>query len=271
MGGSLVALLTNLRIYGFTDRPPSLPVPRPGRETPRSTRLAEGSSSPISLVVCVWFLYLHRCRSRGPAVQGATGSGRTWQRRSVATPPFFRPTRYPPSPTLPPAARLRAARAHARALAHRISVCALSSEAPITPGIHGRRGVPPEARIEAPAPSTRRDPRHHQPLPGNTASAFPLIALRIPQIPQGDAFLPGGQLERPLSWLGRARLPAHLRVLTATTPAAVLSPPRATRIRSRTACNRRAAPLPSIVGAGIEDPCAICPEICGVTRPGLVD
>ena len=82
-----------------------------------------------------------------------------------------------------------------------------------------------------------------------------------------DAFLPGGQLERPLSWLGRARLPAHLRVLTATTPAAVLSPPRATRIRSsRTACNRRAAPLPSIVGAGIEDPCAICPEICGVTR-----
>ena len=192
--------------------------------------------------------------------------GRTWQRRSVPTPPFFRPTRYPPSPTLPPAPRLPAARAQARALAHRISVCALSSEAPITPGIHGRRGVPPEARIEAPAPSTRRDPRHHQPLPGNTASAFPLIALRIPQIPQGDAFLPGGQLERPLSWLGRARLPAHLRVLTATTPTAVLSPPRATRIRSRTACNRRAAPLPSIVGAGIEDPCAICPEICGVTR-----
>ena len=140
------------------------------------------------LVVCalpVWFLYLHRCRSRGPAVQGATGSGRTWQRRSVATPPFFRPTRYPPSPTLPPAPRLPAARAQARALAHRISVCALSSEAPITPGIHGRRGVPPEARIEAPAPSTRRDPRHHQPLPGNTASAFPLVALRIPQIPQG--------------------------------------------------------------------------------------
>ena len=89
------------------------------------------------------------------------------------------------TPTLPPAPRLRAARAHARALAHRISVCALSSEAPITPGIHGRRGVPPEARIEAPAPSTRRDPRHHQPLPGNTASAFPLVALRIPQIPQG--------------------------------------------------------------------------------------
>ena len=189
-------------------------------------------------------------------MQGATGSGRTWQRRSVATPPFFRPTRYPPSPTLPPAPRLPAARAQARALAHRISVCALSSEAPITPGIHGRRGVPPEARIEAPAPSTRRDPRHHQPLPGNTASAFPLVALRIPQIPQGDAFLPGGQLQRPLSWLGRARLPAHLRVLTATTPSAVLSPPRATRIRSRTACNRRAAPLPSIVGAGIEDPCA---------------
>jgi len=91
----------------------------------------------------------------------------------------------PPSPTLPPAPRLRAARAHARALAHRISVCTLSSEAPITPGIHGRRGVPPEARIEAPAPSTRRDPRHHQPLPGNTASTFPLVALRIPQIPQG--------------------------------------------------------------------------------------
>ena len=150
-------------------------------------RLAEGSSSHISWCVhcAVWFLYLHRCRSRGPAVQGATGSGRTWQRRSVATPPFFRPTRYPPSPTLPPAPRLPAARAQARALAHRISVCALSSEAPITPGIHGRRGVPPEARIEAPAPSTRRDPRHHQPLPGNTASAFPLVALRIPQIPQG--------------------------------------------------------------------------------------
>ena len=63
-------------------------------------------------------------------MQGATGSGRTWQRRSVATPPFFRPTRYPPSPTLPPAARLRAARAHARALAHRISVCALSALRP---------------------------------------------------------------------------------------------------------------------------------------------
>ena len=203
-------------------------------------------------------------------MQGATGSGRTWQRRSVATPPFFRPTRYPPSPTLPPAARLRAARAHARALAHRISVCALSSEAPITPGIHGRRGVPPEARIEAPAPSTRRDPRHHQdqPPPGNTASAIPAHRFAHSADPSGgmDAFLPGGQLERPLSWLGRARLPAHLRVLTATTPAAVLSPPRATRIRSRTACNRRAAPLPSIVGAGIEDPCAICPEICGVTR-----
>ena len=27
-------LVTNLRIYGFTDPPPSLPVPRPGRETP---------------------------------------------------------------------------------------------------------------------------------------------------------------------------------------------------------------------------------------------
>ena len=114
--------------------------------------------------------------------------------------------------------------------------------------------------------STRQDPRHHQPPTRKPHPQFPLIALRIPQIPQGDAFLPGGQLERPLSWLGRARLPAHLRVLTATTPAAVLSPPRATRIRSRTACNRRAAPLPSIVGAGIEDPCAICPEICGVTR-----
>lgn len=130
---------------------------------------ASGRRSERCVHCTVWFLYLHRCRSRGPAVQGATGSGRTWQRRSVATPPFFRPTRYPPSPTLPPAPRLRAARAHARALAHRISVCALSSEAPITPGIHGRRGVPPEARIEAPAPSTRRDPRHHQPLPGNTA------------------------------------------------------------------------------------------------------
>ena len=105
-------------------------------------------------------------------MQGATGSGRTWQRRSVATPPFFRPTRYPPSPTLPPAPRLPAARAQARALAHRISVCALSSEAPITPGIHGRRGVPPEARIEAPAPSTRRDPRHHQPLPGHSRSSL---------------------------------------------------------------------------------------------------
>ena len=129
-------------------------------------RLAEGSSSHISWCVhcSVWFLYLHRCRSRGPAVQGATGSGRTWQRRSVATPPFFRPTRYPPSPTLPPAPRLRAARAHARALAHRISVCALSSEAPITPGIHGRRGVPPETRIDAPQPASAAAPaqRHAQ-------------------------------------------------------------------------------------------------------------
>ena len=160
---------------------------RRAEKTGCSRRLAEGSSSHISWCVhcTVWFLDLHRCRSRGPAVQGATGSGRTWQRRSVATtPPFFAQHaihRHRPSP----APRLRAARAHARALAHRISVCALSSEAPITPGIHGRRGVPPEARIEAPAPSTRRDPRHHQPLPGNTASAFPLVALRIPQIPQG--------------------------------------------------------------------------------------
>ena len=68
---------------------------------------------------------------------------------------------------------------------HRHRPCRQRRGFPITPGIHGRRGVPPEARIEAPAPSTRRDPRHHQPLPGNTASAFPLVALRIPQIPQG--------------------------------------------------------------------------------------
>ena len=109
------------------------------------------------------------------------------------------------------------------------------------------------------------DPRHHQPLPGKAASAFPLIAHSAD--PSGSRVPPWGSTRaRPLSWLGRARLPAHLRVLTATTPAAVLSPPRATRIRSRTACNRRAAPLPSIVGAGSEDPCAICPEICGVTR-----
>ena len=99
-----------------------------------------------------------------------------------------------------------------------------------------------------------------------TASAIPAHRFAHSADPSGRRVPPGGQLERPLSWLGRARLPAHLRVLTATTPAAVLSPPRATRIRSRTACNRRAAPLPSIVGAGIEDPCAICPEICGVTR-----
>ena len=65
------------------------------------------------------------CRAlRAPAGRGSGGG-------SVATPPFFRPTRYPPSPTLPPAPRLPAARAQARALAHRISVCALSSEAPI--------------------------------------------------------------------------------------------------------------------------------------------
>ena len=114
--------------------------------------------------------------------------------------------------------------------------------------------------------STRQDPRHHQPLPRKPHPHS--RSSRIPQIPQGAAFLPGGQLERPLPWPGRARLPVHHRVLRATTPAAVLSPPRATRIRirSRTACNRRAAPLPSIVGAGSEDPCAICPEICGVTR-----
>jgi len=84
--------------------------------------------------------YLHRCRSRGPAVQGATGSGRTWQRRSVTTPPFVRPTRYPLPPTLQTNSlrpcrqrrgfELRAARAHARALAHRISVCALSALRP---------------------------------------------------------------------------------------------------------------------------------------------
>ena len=113
--------------------------------------------------------------------------------------------------------------------------------------------------------STRLRP---SPSPASTpeaASAFPLIAHSADP-PQGAAFLPGDQLERPLPWPGRARLPVHLRVLRATTPAAVLSPPRATRIRSRTACNRRAAPLPSIVGAGSEDPCAICPEICGVTR-----
>ena len=141
-------------------------------------------SRGVCTAQCGFFIYIdvgHEappCRAlRAPAGRGSGGASRLR--------PFFRPTRYPPSPTLPPAPRLPAARAHARALAHRISVCALSSEAPITPGIHGRRGVPPEARIEAPAPSTRRDPRHHQPLPGNTASAFPLVALRIPQIPQG--------------------------------------------------------------------------------------
>ena len=135
---------------------------------------------------CGFFIYIdvgHEappCRAlRAPAGRGSGGASRLR--------PFFaqhaihrhRPCRQ---------RRGFAARAHARALAltaSRFSVCALSSEAPITPGIHGRRGVPPEARIEAPAPSTRRDPRHHQPLPGNTASAFPLVALRIPQIPQG--------------------------------------------------------------------------------------
>ena len=33
-GGLWWFLVTHLRIYGFTDPPPSLPVPRPGRETP---------------------------------------------------------------------------------------------------------------------------------------------------------------------------------------------------------------------------------------------
>ena len=160
-------------------------------------RLAEGSSSHISWCVhcAVWFLYLHRCRSRGPAVQGATGSGRTWQRRSVATPPFFRPTRYPPSPTLPPAPRLPAARAQARALAHRISVCALSSEAPITPGIHGRRGVQPETRIEAPASWRTIDSARPSPSPASTrktASAIPAHRFAHSADPSGRRVPPWG-------------------------------------------------------------------------------
>ena len=112
----------------------------------------------------------------------------------------------------------------------------MSSEAPITPGIHGRRGVPPEARIEAPAPSTRRDPRHHQPLPGNTASAFPLIALRIHSAdPSGGmrAFLPGSQLERLRAPAGRlapdrsracAQGSAHHNIYTDTVPPRVPAP-----------------------------------------------
>ena len=100
-----------------------------------------------------------------------------------------------------------------------------------------------------------------KPHPHSRSSRIPQIHLREPRSSLGI-----NSSERPLPWPGRARLPVHHRVLRATTPAAVLSPPRAARIRSKTACNRRAAPLPSIVGAGSEDPCAICPEICGVTR-----
>ena len=83
---------------------------------PSGPRLAEGSSSHISWCVhcSVWFLYLHRCRSRGPAVQGATGSGRTWQRRLFTNSPLEPPTRYPPHP-------LNARNLHPRlSLAHRL-------------------------------------------------------------------------------------------------------------------------------------------------------
>ena len=203
-------------------------------------------------------------------MQGATGSGRTWQRRSVPTTPFFaqhavhrhRPCRqrrgFPPR-ALRLGRSLTASRfAHSalRPPSRRGSTAGEASRR--RPGLRRLRRGGQSTRLR-PSPSPLHQPLPQKPHPHSRSS-------RIPQIPQGAAFLPGGQLERPLPWPGRARLPVHLRVLRATTPAAVLSPPRATRIRirSRTACNRRAAPLPSIVGAGSEDPCAICPEICGV-------
>ena len=91
---------------------------------------------------------------------------------------------------------------------------------------------------------------------------------RIPQIPQGAAFLPGGQLERAAPTLARPSTPASAPSSPkGNYPRRGLEPAaRNPHPGSRTACNRRAAPLPSIVGAGSEDPCAICPEICGVTR-----
>ena len=219
----------------------------------------------------VWFLYLHRCRSRGPAVQGATGSGRTWQRRSVATPPFFRPTRYPPSPTLPPAPRLRAARAHARALAHRISVCALSSEAPITPGIHGRRGVPPETRIEAPASWRTIDSARPSPSPASTrktASAIPAHRFAHSADPSGRRVPPWGAT-RAAPILARPSTPASAPSSThGYYPRRGLEPAARNPHPQQGLPATDAAPLSSIrrVGAGSEDPCAICPLWCYSTR-----
>ena len=205
------------------------------------------------------------------AVQGATGSGRTWQRRSVATPPFFRPTRYPPSPTLPPAPRLPAARAQARALAHRISVCALSSEAPITPGIHGRRGVPPETRIEAPASWRTIDSARPSPSPASTrktASAIPAHRFAHSADPSGRRVPPWGAT-RAAPILARPSTPASAPSSThGYYPRRGLEPAARNPHPQQGLPATDAAPLSSIrrVGAGSEDPCAICPEICGVTR-----
>ena len=69
-------------------------------------------------------------------------------------------------------------------------------------GIHGRRGVPPEARLEAPAPWRTIDSAQTLAITSlYLGKAHPHSrSSRIPQIPQGAAFLPGGQLERPLPW-----------------------------------------------------------------------
>ena len=182
-------------------------------EANSSNRLAEGSSNHISWSVCTaqcgFFICIdvgHEappCRAlRAPAGRGSGGASRLR--------PFSRPTRYPPSPTLPPAPRLPAARAQARALAHRISVCALSSEAPITPGIHGRRGVLPETRIEAPASWRTIDSARPSPSPASTrktASAIPAHRFAHSADPSGRRVPPWGAT-RAAPILARPSTPA---------------------------------------------------------------
>ena len=160
---------------------------------------------------CGFFIYIdvgHEappCRAlRAPAGRGSGGASRLR--------PFFaqhaihrhRPCRQRRG------FELRAARAHARALAHRISVCALSSEAPITPGIHGRRGVPPETRIEAPASWRTIDSARPSPSPASTrktASAIPAHRFAHSADPSGRRVPPWGAT-RAAPILARPSTPA---------------------------------------------------------------
>ena len=75
-------------------------------------------------------------------------------------------------------------------------------------GIHGRRGVPPEARLEAPAPWRTFDSARPSPSPASTpkaASAFPLIAHSAD--PSGSRVPPWGST-RAAPILARPSTPA---------------------------------------------------------------